>query len=40
MFEGNCEFVLWMLNIEFIVKCVDVLVIIKEVGFGMSKEIL
>ncbi|MGZ9549936.1 type 2 isopentenyl-diphosphate Delta-isomerase [Staphylococcus epidermidis] len=38
--EGNREFASWMSNIESIVKRVDVPVIIKEVGFGMSKETL
>lgn len=36
--EGNREFVTWMDNIEAIVNRVDVPVIVKEVGFGMSKE--
>ena len=36
--EGNREFANWMENIEAIVNAVDVPVIVKEVGFGMSKE--
>lgn len=40
MFEGNCEFVIWLDNIVLIVLWVFVLVIIKEVGFGMSKELM
>ena len=36
--EGNREFSTWMDNLESIVKRVNVPVIVKEVGFGMSKE--
>ena len=37
--EGNREFVTWLDNIASIVSRVSVPVIIKEVGFGMSKRI-
>lgn len=36
--EGNRTFSTWMENLAQIVSCVDVPVIVKEVGFGMSKE--
>ncbi|WP_436854604.1 type 2 isopentenyl-diphosphate Delta-isomerase [Staphylococcus caeli] len=36
--EGNRTFSTWMDNLAQIVKRVDVPVIVKEVGFGMSKE--
>lgn len=38
--EGNREFVTWLDNIASIVSRVSVPVIIKEVGFGMSKELM
>ena len=38
--EGNREFSTWLENVEAIVQRVSVPVIIKEVGFGMSKELL
>lgn len=37
--EGNREFSTWLDNVAAIVQRVDVPVIIKEVGFGMSKEL-
>ena len=37
--EGNREFSTWLDNVATIVQRVDVPVIIKEVGFGMSKEL-
>lgn len=37
--EGNREFSTWMDNLESIVKRVNVPVIVKEVGFGMSKDL-
>lgn len=36
--EGDRDFSNWLKNIEAIVKAVDVPVIVKEVGFGMSRE--
>jgi len=36
--EGDRDFSSWLKNIESIVKALDVPVIVKEVGFGMSKE--
>lgn len=36
--EGNREFATWMENLALIVERVPVPVIVKEVGFGMSKE--
>lgn len=36
--EGNRTFSNWMENLSLIVQTVDVPVIVKEVGFGMSKE--
>ena len=36
--EGNRTFSTWMDNLAQIVKRIDVPVIVKEVGFGMSKE--
>lgn len=36
--EGDRDFSGWLNNIERIVKSVDVPVIVKEVGFGMSRE--
>ena len=36
--EGDRDFTGWLNNIEEIVKHIDVPVIVKEVGFGMSKE--
>lgn len=36
--EGDRDFSSWLSNIEEIIKNVDVPVIIKEVGFGMSRE--
>ena len=38
--EGNRTFSTWIENVKAIVETVDVPVIIKEVGFGMSKETL
>lgn len=36
--EGDRDFSNWLSNIESIVKSLDVPIIVKEVGFGMSKE--
>lgn len=36
--EGDKDFSNWLTNIEKIVKEIDIPVIVKEVGFGMSKE--
>lgn len=36
--EGDRDFSNWLINIERIIKGIDVPVIIKEVGFGMSRE--
>lgn len=36
--EGDCDFTSWLYNIETIVRGVNVPVIVKEVGFGMSRE--
>ena len=36
--EGDRDFTGWLTNIEEIVKHIDVPVIVKEVGFGISKE--
>ncbi|TDL98395.1 type 2 isopentenyl-diphosphate Delta-isomerase [Macrococcus brunensis] len=38
--EGGRDFTDWLTNIEEIVRTIDVPVIVKEVGFGMSKETL
>ena len=38
MTEGDRDFTSWLTNIEQIVKEVDVPVIVKEVGFGMTRE--
>jgi isopentenyl-diphosphate delta-isomerase len=38
--EGDRDFSNWLKNIENIVKNVGVPVIVKEVGFGMSKKAL
>lgn len=38
MGEGDRDFTLWIDNIKAIVKAVNVPVIVKEVGFGMSKQ--
>ncbi len=36
--EGDREFVDWMTNIQGILEAIDVPLIVKEVGFGMSRE--
>ncbi|RZH79778.1 type 2 isopentenyl-diphosphate Delta-isomerase, partial [Staphylococcus aureus] len=38
--EGNRTFSNWMENLSEIVQTVDVPVIVKEVGFGMSRELI
>ncbi|MET3644745.1 type 2 isopentenyl-diphosphate Delta-isomerase [Streptococcus gallinaceus] len=38
MSEGDRDFSMWLTNIEKIVKEIEVPVIVKEVGFGMSRE--
>ncbi|MCU5745242.1 type 2 isopentenyl-diphosphate Delta-isomerase [Staphylococcus sp. SQ8-PEA] len=38
--EGNRTFSTWLANLKDIVETIDVPVIVKEVGFGMSKETL
>lgn len=40
MAEGDRDFSKWLTNIETIVKCVDVPVIVKEVGYGMHLKTL
>ena len=38
--EGDRDFTNWLTKIEAIVQAVEVPVIVKEVGFGMSQETL
>lgn len=36
--EGDRDFTMWLKNIETLVREMEVPVIVKEVGFGMSRE--